>query len=533
MSNRVVRSRDQSNDDRSGNRSAERVSRATRLFGALEQLFPVSFRVHAGSLESPAVIFGGTKTDARRSLRYSGSRHKIGRRTIRFGSGVDRRLSGRILLEHRTPVGEVATDSGLHVLASADGLPVWVRSARHGQTHDEVSVDLLELGPEEALRDRLMAGSFMGLLPLIEFLRDITRDRAWTPPRLRAAIVVDDPNLHWPSYGVLDYRKVVAHAIEHEYHAVMATVPLDSWFVHPAAGRVFRENRSHLSLAVHGNNHRRDELARLRSPLEADRLLSQAVRRIEHLERRSRLRVARVMIPPHEAFGKTAAAALARSSFEGICLTRAYPWAGDPTRPFAAPATLVDLSGWRSADLVDSGFPAVLRRGLFEYDELVIRSYLDLPLVVYGHVSDLADGLAPFADVARVVNAQGDVSWLPLGEIFATNVEQRVVGDRAEVRPLGRRVKLDLPPAVEEIVIVYGEGQAPGELEIHSAEAKLEPDEGGRYRITRTREAETLRIELRLSAATIRTGGHRQKASLGAIGRRVLAESRDRLRLGS
>src|SRR3712207_7699471 len=50
----------------------------------------------------------------------------------------------------------------------------------------------------------------------------------WTPAPLRAAIMFDDPNLHWKSYGYIIYPELVEHAKEHNYHAVFATVPLDS-----------------------------------------------------------------------------------------------------------------------------------------------------------------------------------------------------------------------------------------------------------------------------------------------------------------
>jgi len=37
-------------------------------------------------------------------------------------------------------------------------------------------------------------------------------------PPLRACFVIDDPNLHWPSYGHLDYRRMAEHARRGGYH---------------------------------------------------------------------------------------------------------------------------------------------------------------------------------------------------------------------------------------------------------------------------------------------------------------------------
>ena len=58
--------------------------------------------------------------------------------------------------------------------------------------------------------------------------------------------MLDDPNLHWPTYGFLDYAALVGSAKKHNYHVAIATIPLDGWFVHSAVGQLFRENTAHL-----------------------------------------------------------------------------------------------------------------------------------------------------------------------------------------------------------------------------------------------------------------------------------------------
>ena len=67
--------------------------------------------------------------------------------------------------------------------------------------------------------------------------------RAGGAPPLRAAIVFDDPNLRWRSYGYIDYRRLVEHADEHGYHAAMAMIPLDAGAAAPADGALFARRR--------------------------------------------------------------------------------------------------------------------------------------------------------------------------------------------------------------------------------------------------------------------------------------------------
>ena len=64
-----------------------------------------------------------------------------------------------------------------------------------------------------------------------------SRPRSTSSRRLAAAFLVDDPNLHWTSYGHLSYPEIVRHANEHDYHVAMAMVPIDTGAAHPAAAR--------------------------------------------------------------------------------------------------------------------------------------------------------------------------------------------------------------------------------------------------------------------------------------------------------
>src|SRR5208283_5127567 len=103
---------------------------------------------------------------------------------------------------------------------------------------------------------------FLEMLPLLQWLREICAGASPVGPPLRACFIFDDPNLHWPRYGFVDYRQLAAQAEKENYHVSFATIPVDAWFTHSGTAGIFREHRSRLSLLIHGNNHTKRELAR-------------------------------------------------------------------------------------------------------------------------------------------------------------------------------------------------------------------------------------------------------------------------------
>ena len=63
----------------------------------------------------------------------------------------------------------------------------------------------------------------------------------------------------------------------------------------------------------------------------------------------------------------------------------------------------------------------LLRHPLVSRDapELVLRAFLDQPLILYGHHEDVAPGLDVLGEAAEDVNRLGETRWCSLGEIAA------------------------------------------------------------------------------------------------------------------
>ena len=446
--------------------SAE-LGRRPRLFAALSAAFPaVRFegREAGETAGLDALVELGGVEEARRAA-ASGLRalaavaHEGGAGSavgveLTADAPVDRRLQGQTLPDrHLGGIPALAPGASAEVLARLRTEPVWIREGRL----DLTAAAPAELGEAEPLRCRLGAERSLALLPLIELLRELVAGTAWNPPPPRATFVLDDPNLHWPSYGFLSLPRLGRHAADHGYHLALAMVPLDARLAHPGAARLLRGG-GEISLCVHGNDHFGGELGRVAEPAAALALAAQARRRTNGFAERTGVPVSPVMVPPHEECSEAMAAALARTGFAAISMTRPFPWLSPPPRHWLSAAGAdAQLAGWRSADLTAEGLPVLLRHPFaaphFSPAEVALRAYLDQPLILYGHHDDLAEGLGVLAERAAAVNRLGSVRWGSMGALAAGNVHWRLEGDLLRLRPYSRQVSIEIPAGATRAVV--------------------------------------------------------------------------------
>ena len=462
----------------------------------------------------------------------SGSR---GGGEVRFGDTphLDRRLRGRVLEDNGGVAPALPVRVGDQILASVERAPVWIRRQENGQTFDVVAHAPNEVSANEVLRDHLSPGHFVGLLPLVHVLREVCGAGGWeaTPPR--AAFIVDDPNLHWPSYGFLDYARLVRHAREHAYHTSIAMVPLDGRYAHRRTVGLFKASRDALSLSVHGNDHRMHELGRLHAPADARRVLAQALRRTAAFERRTGLDVSRVMVPPYEACSAISMEAMLEVGFDAVSVTRPCPWMpfGPSHSPYAG-AGDDPLSGWRPADLTPEGLPVLIRRQFDEHEDVVLRAFLNQPVVLYGHVSDLADGLDRLADAADLVNSVAPTEWCSLTDLMSRSFEWRRDGTALELRPFTRRLRVRVDPDVTEIRVRppasggFGHG-----VKVSLEKAEYEADGVDSVLVLPSDRAQPIDVEIRWSPPTSVSPQAVPSPPFAphVVARRILVEARDRI----
>jgi hypothetical protein len=448
-----------------------------KLLAALEEAFPVRFERRRGGelrdLDAVLELGGRAEGEAAAAtgipalsllVAEPGTAGATADNALDTDSRLDSRLRGAVLpdayLGSALDSG-AALDSTGHstVLARCRDQPTWIQADRHRTA----LLIPAELSVGEALRERLRDGRSAALLPLVHFLRELTAAVRWQAPPPRATLLFDDPNLHWPSYGFVKLGALGRHAREHRYHAALATVPIDGWFAHPTAVRAMKESGRTLSLVVHGNDHFGGELGGLKTEAEALALAAQARRRAEAFGRRTGVAVEPVMVPPHEECSQPVPGSLRRCGFEAVTMTRPFPWLAPPPRSWLTrPEGSSPLVGWRPVDLA-AGLPVLLRHPFVgrSLPELALRSFLDQPLILYGHQADLEEGLGVLEGAVADVNRIGATRWCSLGEIAAGSYESRRNGPRLAVRPLAGTVRVEIPAGVEQLTVEADEA-SPG-----------------------------------------------------------------------
>ncbi len=438
-------------------------------------------------------------------------------------------LRGQTLVECQAERVAGGASKAASVLAAIGDEAVWWerRSGSGGTSVHGSAFCPSELLPRETLRDQLRPGRFISLLPVLVLLQRVCGELAWRDPPLRASFVIDDPNLHRCRYGFLDYRELVRHAAEHGYHTGIAMVPLDGWRADRRAAALFRENRSSLSLLMHGNNHTARELGRLTGEREATMTLAQACMRTERFERRSGVSVGRVMAPPHGTCAEASVRAMFRLGYDAATASRPLPWR-DGVSPVPA------LTGWYPAEMVGGGIPVLPRHPLCApRQDLVFRALLGQPLILYGHHWDFANGLDVLAEAARDINRLGDVRWGPLDALATHSYRTRRSGDVLEVQLHSRRANVEVPRGVRALRVSVSHLHGKSEWEdVHTGTRRgALVSEGGGWISAPVEVHSGEIVEVRLvPARPLRSAEHEEpRVRPYVLTRRVLVEGRDRL----
>ena len=447
-----------------------------------------------------------------------GSREVTGAVELQSSPLIHPGLRGRSLSDQRAGGIKGLSAERDTVLASCAGEIVWTI----GEDVERAALAPDELGPNDSLRDTLVPGRWLTLLPLVHFLRRVTTEVGWDLLHTRATFIVDDPNLHWWSYGFVDFRRIADDARQRGYHLAVATVPLDAWFVHPGVARVFRERREELSLLLHGNDHTRGELEPRRAE-DAIMVVAEALRRIQALERRARVKVSRFMVAPHNRCSEQVMRAMLRTGFDGLCHALSSP--GSMGR---------QLAGWEPAELLAGGLPVFPRLSIRSpRDDLVLRSFLGQPLIVYLHNEDLVDGLDALVETAAFINHEPGVRWGSVESLARSSYLTRREGSVLHVRPFARSIDLALDEGVEHVVVElpgnHGEPDRERATLTTEGSSSSSPLQGVRSNALVARGPGTARISLeRIDAVD-----PRQVASppfrVSPLVRRAATEGKDRL----
>jgi hypothetical protein len=410
------------------------------------------------------------------------------------------------------------------VLASdADG-PIWAVSREAGAKHFRSSFAFPGVPPNGNLRDVLNGERFLEMLPLLQWLRENCAGSLYEQSPLRACFIIDDPNLHWPRYGFVDYSHIAARAAKENYHVAFATVPLDAWYTHQATAEIFRTNASRLSLCVHGNNHTKKELSRYRSQLQRESLLNQALHRIARLERSAGVKVCRVMVPPHGACSEAMLGELPRCGFEAACISHGSLQAHNGEKPW-----IMNL-GFLPSELI-RGCPVMPRWGLSGKiaNSILLAVFLGQAVILRGHHQDLRDGIELLDQVAGFINGLGVVVWQNMTQMSRSSYLWRMDGTTCRLRPLARKVTFPIPSEATSWVLEVPPGSGVEAWQV-SGEVPCPPvvRAGEQVQVAGSFKSSLFVQADERSNVPVETGSHPHVGI--AFLRRLLTEGRDRVR---
>jgi len=431
-----------------------------RLFEWLSSVFPVQFVTKsaddAGAVDG-VVYFGQRPRDnsgpTLPSLTYLGNSDKepaaIG--TVVFGDDMatPQVLRRRSVAQQFCYRPKPLTLNGSHVvLASYGGQPLWATTRGASARADVTTAQLPIIDYYPSFFEYFNRDNFINLLPLVDFVRRLTGEDQWTQPPLRACFMFDDPNLHSTGYGFIDFPTLARHAEQCRYHVSFATIPLDGWFYSRRTAQLFREQKSRLSLLVHGNDHVQLELGAFGSNQDAIDSLAQALRRVERIEKRTEVEISRVMAAPFGACTEETMSVMARLGFEAACISPGSLRYHNSGCPWS------NSLGLRTSEVI-AGLPVLPRFTLSgrSKNSALLAAYLGQPIVPMAHHQDVANGLDQLADVAQFINSLGEVRWSDMTSIARSNILLRQEKDLLRVRPYSRKFRVMVPAGTTSVSV--------------------------------------------------------------------------------
>lgn len=407
-------------------------------------------------------------------------------------------------------------------LANVGEQTIWAVDRQGDQERHRIGVDVPVFTERDFFHNYFQERRWFAMVPLLHFLRRLLGPDGWPAPEPRASFIIDDPNLHHRSYGYIDFEKLASHAAAHNYHATIATVPLDAWYFDRKVVDLFQTHKKHISLMMHGVDHVADELARSYTEQGALSLLATGLRRIADLESRSGIAVARIMAAPHGAFAEFMADLMVRLGYEGACVSVGSLLRWNPDKLW--PANL----GFSMAQPLGSlGFPVFHRIGISETD-IRLRSFLGHPVIVATHHQDCVSNFARLESMANTVNNIDSVRWMGIEEISKTNFVSKTQNGMLHIWPYSRHFIVPLSSEITEVEVCRSPYCGGFTIDLHNhrrdgADAEV-LNVPARYRISNN----TLEIFFPPSNAVDYSQVESKSVGLWPVVRRLLTEARDR-----
>lgn len=299
-----------------------------------------------------------------------------------------------------------------------------------------------------------LGSAFSSFSSWILFLKHAAGPFAWHLEGHYANLTVDDPRLIEP-YGNMSYQTLGRQMEVHHFHTTIAFIPWNYNRNDAQVLDIVRRHPDQFSICLHGNNHVHREFGEYATHPLGRQIedLTQAVARMEEFHRATGVPYDRFMVFPHGVPPEATFDALKVYRFLGTANSLNVPldekFPKDPLfllRPYTT-----DYSGILSLSRLSVEAPI---SGV----DLAILSFLNDPILLYGHQGAFRNGAGRLLSVVDAVNriAPG-TEWVSLSTLARRLYEVRQVAPaRFEVKPLAKEVSIrnTLPVTAEFDVIL-------------------------------------------------------------------------------
>jgi hypothetical protein len=243
---------------------------------------------------------------------------------------------------------------------------------------------------------------FSQLMPAAMLLRYMFAGQCWQPHERHATLTIDDPPL-WPSYGYLNYERLLHSMDTHDFHSSIAFIPHNYRRDAPEVVQLFQTRPDRFSICFHGNDHTRAELGETDSSI-LNNLLNTAVARMERHRASTSIRCDKLMVFPQGVFSQQAMDALRSHNFLAAVNTESRP-ARSPIR--------IELAELLQPALLNYGFPLFIRKPVDQYapESLAFNLFFGKPLFIGSH-HDLFKNIEGLETLVDQINSMSTpVRW--------------------------------------------------------------------------------------------------------------------------
>jgi hypothetical protein len=236
-----------------------------------------------------------------------------------------------------------------------------------------------------------------------------------------ACLIIDDPLLK-PSYGCLNYEKLLREMKIHNFFTEIGFIPWNYKRSESKTVQLFVENPDYYALCVHGCNHTKNEFAGDDyQVLKA--LSSTALWQMEQHKLLTGLPYDPVIVFPQGRFSSVAMKAIKDRGF-----LAAVNWTARSTDSVELP----DIESRDPVTRLYHDFPLFLRRNPKDKSLFIQDMELSRPIIIGLHHNAFRNGYKEVTDLVDWINGLGQIRWTSLMNIAENYLQKTAIAATLE-----------------------------------------------------------------------------------------------------